>query len=335
VVSVVTFGPATGDAYQLDPRVKRVGMNLEMRTTNLVKAISNNLRKVRMLRRVFTVNAPHVVISFMDKANILSLFAQVGLRLRLIISERTHPSYQPVGGVWAVLRRLTYRRADALIVQSEGVRVWARGLIAPQRVHVIPNAVGTQFSAPVDAGRPRGSVILAVGRLSREKGFDILIEAFAKLAITHPRWSLMIVGDGPCYARLQRLASELLPPSSFLFTGKVQQPEQYYRTAEIFVLSSRYEGFPNALLEAMACGCAVIAADAPGGTKAIVRDGIDGVLVPVNDPYALTTAMVRLMNDEDLRSRLRARAVEVSSRFGMERVAQLWDQVIAATSPRF
>src|SRR5439155_26605904 len=99
--------------------------------------------------------------------------------------------------------------------------------------------------------------------------------------------------------------------------------------AGLFVLPSRVEGFPNALLEAMACGCAVIATNSPGGTSEIVRHGLDGLLVPRGDIGALAREMERLMMDVGERNRLGGRAAEVSSRFGAERIIALWEDVIS------
>lgn len=139
----------------------------------------------------------------------------------------------------------------------------------------------------------------------------------------------MIIGEGPKEAELKELAVKLLPPRAVLFPGTVRDPERYYRVAGLFVLPSQFEGFPNALLEAMACGCAVIATDSPGGTSEIVRHGVDGLLTPPGDVRTLAREMDRLMTDAGERSRLGARAIDVSSRFGVDRITTLWEGVIS------
>lgn len=202
-------------------------------------------------------------------------------------------------------------------------------MVSARRTHVIPNPVSEQFAngrgTDTHGRRP---IVLAVGRLVPQKGFDLLIEAFAAVAQRHPDWSLVIVGQGPEEARLRGMAGGLLGRGTVTFQGAVTDLERFYRSAGLFVLPSRFEGFPNALLEAMASGCAVIAANCPAGPAEIVRQGIDGVLVPPEDVRALITEMDRLMGDAAARSRLGARAGDVSERFGVERILNLWDDAI-------
>jgi len=288
------------------------------------------LGKIRALRRTVVFLKPDVVISFVNKLNVLAILACAGLRVPVIVSERTHPASERLGKVWGLLRRLTYPLADALVVQSQATRAWAEGVVLTRRTRVIPNPVANQFEGrrdnPWGGRRP---ILLDVGRLSPEKGFDLLIEAFHSVAQRHSEWSLVIVGEGPIEAELRALAANLLPKNTVLFAGIVSDPERFYRDAALFVLSSRYEGFPNVLLEAMASGCAVIAANCPGGTSEIVRHGIDGVLVPPDDVAALAQEMERLMTDASERTRLGHGAIEASSRFRPDGIMALWEEIIS------
>jgi glycosyltransferase involved in cell wall biosynthesis len=329
-VTVVTLAPAASDVYPLDRRVDRVALDVELESRSPTQALVHNVRKIRALKRAMVSIAPDVVISFVDRLNVLTLLASAGLRVPVIVSERTHPAIWKVGRVWSLLRRLVYRFADALVIQSEAMRIWAAAFVPPRRTHVIPNPVGDQFSN-VGQGAPtaRRPIVLGVGRLSPEKGFDLLIRAFRLVAERHPEWSLVIVGQGPKEVELRDLAAQVLSPHAVFFPGAVKDPARYYRVAGLFVLPSRFEGFPNALLEAMACGCAVVATNSPGGTSEIVRHGFDGVLIPPGDVEALAGEMDRLMTDADERSRLGARAAEVSSRFGVDRIAALWEVVMS------
>jgi glycosyltransferase involved in cell wall biosynthesis len=334
-VTVVTLDGTTIDAYQLDPRVARLRLDLEIESHSPAQAVIHNLLKIRGLRRAVASLAPDVVISFVDRANVLTLLSCMGLGVPVVISERVHPMYYDVGRLWSVLRRLTYPRADALVVQSEAIRPWAERVVPARRIHVIPNPVGDQFSDEGGRGRSvRGPIVLAVGRLVPQKGFDLLIKAFHLVLQRHPEWSLMIVGCGSQEAELKRLAAELLPQGAVIFPGAVNDPERYYRAAGLLVVPSRFEGFPNVLVEAMACGCAVIATNCPGGTADIVGHDIDGLLIPPEDVEALARAMDRLIADGHERSRLGARAVEASSRFRIDKIMPLWDAVISQVRAR-
>jgi GalNAc-alpha-(1->4)-GalNAc-alpha-(1->3)-diNAcBac-PP-undecaprenol alpha-1,4-N-acetyl-D-galactosaminyltransferase len=139
---------------------------------------------------------------------------------------------------------------------------------------------------------------------------------------------LSILGDGPERASLEALASRLGISSRTRFLGWVRDPGTVLSRGDLFVLSSRYEGFPNALLEAMSCGLPAVSFDCPSGPREIIRDGVDGILVPPQDVDSLSAAMDRLMSSPAERQVLASRAAEVNERFGLERVAKIWEDVI-------
>jgi glycosyltransferase involved in cell wall biosynthesis len=333
-VALVTLAGSDAEVYRLSPRVQRIALGLEVPSRSPLQAVRANIRKVLGLRRAVRLVAPDVVISFVTKLNVLAILACTGLGVPVVVSERSHPDWDRIGRVWSLLRWITYPLADALVVQSRAVREWADHRFSTARTHVIPNPV-TIVSPQEEpgAGRERRPIVLAVGRLAPEKGFDLLIRAFASVAKTHPEWSLVIVGAGPEASALRQLARDLLQEGRVIFPGLVRDVEPYYRQAGLFVLSSRYEGFPNALMEAMAFGCPVIATASPGGTTEIVRDGLDGILVPPDELSPLVQEMYRLMSNASERARLGAHAVDVRVRFGLDGVLNHWDEVVVSAAP--
>jgi len=264
----------------------------------------------------------------MDKVNVTTLLATRGLNLRVVVSERTDPKMHRIGWIWEQLRWWAYSKADRIVVQTQG----ALRYFLPKfqgKLTVIPNPVVLSPPDVVSSKRqPINPLMVAMGRLSEEKGFDFLLRAFARLKDQYPNWALMIIGEGPLRATLESLRDELRLSDRVLLPGQVKNPFQVLKEADLFVVSSHYEGFPNALLEAMACGLPAISFDCPSGPREIIRDGIDGILVQPGDVSALAAAMKDLMSDETKRKRLGLRALETTGRFSLAKVMALWDKLL-------
>lgn len=334
-ITLITLSSQSDDWYKLHPRVKRVGLDVLALSAHIGQAISDNVRRIILLRRALRRAQPDVVISFLDTTNVLTLMASWGLRIPVIVSERNDPCQNSIGSAWCRLRSLLYRHAEAVVVQTCAIRDWAMRLPGIKAIHVIPNPVNPLWNRSEQVSRCHGSahIIAAMGRLVRQKGFDILIEAFGRCAAKHPDWSLVILGEGPQRASLETLAADLGIADRVHLVGQVREPAAILKGADLFVLSSRYEGFPNALVEAMACQLPVVSTDCSGGgPRDIIRDEVDGILVPPKDVTALASAMDRLMVDDEQRQRLGRRAGEVVERFSINTVMKLWDDLLAGTA---
>lgn len=329
-VTLLTLASQEKDCYALHPRMKRIGLNLEASSKNLAEAVRHNAKRLRHVRRAIRTSCPDVVISFCDETNILTLLATLGTSVPVIVSERVDARYHSIGLVRHGLRYALYRRAEGLVVQSHAVRDWARKLVGPEGVHVIPNPVEAPVNGVDRAVKEQaiGPIAVSIGRLTHQKGFDLLLRAFAKCANKHAVWSLVILGEGDERASLEALVAELGLKDRVTLPGRMRNSTRILQGADLFVMSSRYEGFPNALLEAMAAGLPVISTDCPSGPREIIRDGVDGVLVAPHDINALASAMDRLMEDREERERFGARAVDVIDRFGVERVMGMWDDLL-------
>jgi glycosyltransferase involved in cell wall biosynthesis len=217
-------------------------------------------------------------------------------------------------------------------MQSHGMRDWARGFVRDNAIHVIPNPVKAMNGSGYPSSRQdSGHTVVAMGRLGKEKRFDLLLRAFYQCAKRHDDWSLIILGEGEERRSLETLAVELGLQGRTSLPGLVQDPARFLQAADLFVMSSRYEGFPNALLEAMACGLAVISTDCASGPREIIRDGVNGLLVPSNDLEALASSMNRLMANREERQRLGARAAEVTERFSIEKIMNMWNDLLHLT----
>lgn len=330
-ITLITYNSVVSDHYKLHPAVRRSRLNLMMESPNLWWGARNNLIRLRSIRGAIKMVNPDIIISFLDRTNVNTLMGCLGLTTPAIVSERTDPTVYSIGGyAWQFLRKKTYPRAAAVVVQTEAVRQWALTFLSEKNIYVIPNMVNIPACSARSCERDtaRDHIVMGMGRLGSEKRFDLLIRAFARCADDFPSWSLVIYGEGAERSKLESLIHELGREGRIELPGVTKEPEQALRQADLFVMSSRFEGFPNALLEAMAVGLPVISTDCPSGPRAIIRDGVDGLLVPNEDVGALASAMRRLMSDPEERRRLGRRATEVCERFSMDKVMGMWEELI-------
>lgn len=327
-VTVVTISSTEGDFYTLSPYVARIGLDVQWNSCSVWAALRNNWTRLRRIRRAITACHAEVVISFVDQNNILVLLALLGQEIPIIVSERIDPRHYQLGEPWNRLRRLFYPRASAVVVQTEKVRnEWAHEFLPTDRVRVIPNPL-----RPLPQSRQADCClrsILAMGRLDPQKGFDLLLSAFARSQLARRGWRLTILGEGPEREFLQQLTSELGLNGSVDLPGVVRDPESYMTRGAIFVLSSRYEGFPNALIEAMGMGMAVVSYDCESGPSELIRHGINGLLVPQRNVEALSRMLADLAAEPEWRNRLGTAAMEVRHHYTVDAVLRQWDGLIA------
>lgn len=322
-VTLLTFDDgAEPPFFELHPAVWHRPLGIAVRR----HSVRTLARQLSVLRRSIRASDPRALISFLGKINVLVLWATRGFGLPVIVSERIAVARRPFSGVWTVLRRWTYPLAACLVVQHRDSLACFPAAVR-RKGRVVPNPVMPPSAGAAPPGRS-ANVVLAMGRLTAQKGFDLLLKAFADAAAGLPEWSLVVWGEGDRRVALEALRDELGLRGRAFFPGLTPEPFERMRQADLFVLSSRYEGFPNVLCEALACGLPVVAFDCPHGPGEIVRDGVDGMLVPPGDVKALAAALRRLMRDAPARRRLAARAPEVVERFGLEKVMRMWEVVI-------
>ncbi|MFA6815639.1 MAG: glycosyltransferase family 4 protein [Lentisphaeria bacterium] len=272
-------------------------------------------------RRYLKQFRPDAVVSFMTKNNLMTLFATLGLGVHAFISDRNNPVLH-YGKAREWLCRWLYPYAAGVIAQTQQAAEITFQKTGVSNVLVTPNPLQNVFlHTPVDF-LLRKPIILNVGRCCLTKGQHLLIDMFAKLAPNYPEWQLRIIGDGAERSALEQqcLATgcidriELLKP--------VKDIENYLAETAIFAFASSSEGFPNALAEAMAMGCACVSFDCDTGPRDLIVDGENGFLVPTGDLDLFTRKLELLMRDPDLRMRLGENARKIRTRLSGDLIAE-------------
>ncbi len=276
------------DFYKLDPGIVRHRLGVMHRAPVLLRAFAL-ISRILTLRRAIEAIAPDCVVSFMDRVNVFVIPA-AGKR-PVIISERNNPAMGTSGFEVRLLRRILYHRADRVVSVSQGVS---------DSLHWVPESLKTVIYNPLKQASSGLSMpfapssdrkyLTAIGRLSHQKGFDTLLEAFSAVANRLPEWDLVIYGEGYLRERLTATIREYHLQDRVFLPG-LAPTDQALKLADCFILSSRFEGFPNVLIEAMQAGLPIVATDCTYGTAEIIESGSNGILVPPEDHGALATAI--------------------------------------------
>ncbi len=279
------------------------------------------------LRKILQSQTPDLVLSFLPSANIMAILAGIGLKIPVIISERTDPEFYPQPWYWKMLCKHLYQYADLLTVQTQAVAAKVPQLFNHiQRVAVVANPLPFGREQYVRQPESNTKTVVSLGRLTAGKQTEHLMTAFLAVATQYPHWCLKIFGDGPERQKLEYLAQQHPCSGQIIFCGDTKQPWVELVNADIFMMTSCFEGFPNALLEALGLGVPSIVYDCPSGPAEITEQGRLARLVPLNDEAGLTTELRSLMADESERLRLSQLASEgVHLKYSRDAVVEVWE----------
>lgn len=328
---VITLSGPEADHFLLPPGTQRRALGVIRASRSPILGLLQNVRRISVLRSALRQSGAPVVLSFVAATNVLTVIACVGLRRRVVISEVNDPSRQSLGRAWDALRRWFYPRATVVTANSTPGLAALRAFVPPARLAWGPNPVIVPYTTHSQPSEP---VVLLIGRYERQKAHDILLHAFARIAGRFPEWRLSFVGYGREQAALRALAATLGLTARVEWVAPVRDVWPLYRRAQIFVLPSRYEGTPNVLAEAMACGLPVILSDAVTGANGYLDDGVEGRIVPVEAVPELAEALASFMADPELRARMGAAAARrVAGETGDAAIAT-WLAVLALRGER-
>jgi GalNAc-alpha-(1->4)-GalNAc-alpha-(1->3)-diNAcBac-PP-undecaprenol alpha-1,4-N-acetyl-D-galactosaminyltransferase len=328
-VTVITLSDKTTDFYQLPVGCSRMALEIMGNSSGLVEAVKNNINRIVVVRKAIQSTTPDIVISFLQITNITTILALRGTKYPLIVTEHNNIKVFSYGILWDTLRRLTYHYSSMVVSVSQGVDR-SFDLLPESKRAVIYNPIVVkddehtdQLPVEVDSNK---NWLVSMGRLTEQKGFDVLLQAFSKIASKYPNWQLLILGKGELLETLEQMRNDLgLSSNQVIFTGALKNPFAVFKKAKLFVMASRHEGFPMAHGEALASGLPVIATDCPSGPSEMIRHDVDGLLVPNQDVTALAGAMESIMSNEQKRQQYAAKAPEVIERLGLNSIIDEWE----------
>ena len=290
--------------------------------------------EVRALRSALMRMKAPLVVSMGTQINVLTVVATRGLGLRVVISERGDAKAMRMNWLWGRLTGKLYRRADLVTANSRAMVSHMREFVCPDNLAFVPNPAWVERGYGIDRGycNTTAPILLSVGRLIPDKAPDVLMEAFALCAKEFPECRLAFVGEGVLESALREQAARLGVAEQIDWCGLVEDLLPHYNAAQVFVLPSRIEGTPNALLEAMGCGVPVIVSDGTPGPLEVVEHGVTGLVVPVNDPQALAAGLCLLLSDAPLRRRLGMAARERVLEYELSQSLASWEAVLGLAS---
>ncbi len=302
--------------YQLNTNVEVIDISKEERNQML-----DAPRLILQTRKIIKQLKPDAVISFMVTINIVTWLATRFLGVVFIPSERNDPSVGR-GKVISFLQNLVYKQSTKTVMQTERAKNYFERKVQDNSI-IIPNPIVVHnMAASVKECR-----IVSVGRLEPQKNRELLIEAFNEVHKRYPEYVLEIFGEGSLETKLQKQINDKELGEFVKLCGNVQNIHERIANAEVFVLSSDYEGLSNALLEALMMGLPCITTNCAGSEDAI-ENGKNGIIVPVGDKEALVSAMCALIEDKDMAMRLGMEAVKRSAKFSKDTIVNQWMELV-------
>lgn len=307
---------------------------LDEKVTHLTEKKVCKIRGIRrfiqlfQIRKVIKENKPDVVISFLNFPNLLSILASLFLNTTTIISERGDP-YRSVGA-FDKFRQYLYNFSDGAIFQTDGARDYFNKRLI-EKSCVIPNPVMLQANS--EHVSERKNEIAYVARFEMvQKRQDLMLEAFRKVVDIHPNIELVFYGDGPDEQQVRDMVYQLSLSNHVRFQGVVDHVTDKIQSSKMFVLTSDYEGIPNALIEAMSVGLPVIATDcSPGGARMLITDKENGRLVRKGDSEAIADAILHIIENNQIAEEYGHKAREIVLKYKPENILKMWEAYIKKT----
>lgn len=304
--------------YEIHPDVK-------ITSVESLSGEKNKISNFLWLRRYIKQNAK-IVISFLAPFNIMAIAAKIGTGIPIIVADRNDPAKVPTNAAIRKLRDFLYMFANGIVLQTEKNKAYFNSIIQ-KKSKVIYNPVNMGKYAGISLEERKEKKIVTAGRLMPQKNQKLMINVFAEIVKRYPEHKLYIYGEGPSREELELLIKKLELEDSVVLAGSVTDLHEQIKDAQIFVLSSEYEGMPNALIEAMCMGIPVISTKVSGATD-LIKNNENGLLVECDDKNALANAMIYILSDEKKSMQMARAAISLNEELATETILEQWIKFI-------
>ncbi|MEH6538378.1 MAG: glycosyltransferase [Psychroserpens sp.] len=312
--------------YELNSKVKLLSCDLTVpEKQNKISAINNNIYIIKKITNLIKLESIDLLIGFTTSVNVLTILSAKLNNIPSIISERNNPVANPPNKFWKTLRNFTYKYANYLIVQTSSNKAFYSQILPSKKIVVIRNPIASVLASKriIREKNARNKTILTVGRLDSNKAQDVLIRAFSNISKSND-WQLQLIGDGNKMEEYKTIATDHNIIDRVSFLGNVTNVHDYYNNAGIFAFTSKSEGYPNALAEALYFGMPSISTNCPHGPSDLIENEINGLLIEVDNQKMLEIQLKRLMTNENLRYNLSKSAITKSNKLDISLITASW-----------
>lgn len=322
-VSIMTLRNVPTE-YELNEKISIVNIQQDGKYKN---KIIREIKNINKIKHEIERSSPDIIITFLPAITYRLMIANIINKKKVIISVRNDPKIEYNNIIKKTLMKILYTRANGFIFQTEEAKSFFSKKIQ-MKSEIIPNPINESFIEKPFGGE-RKKEIVSVGRLEEQKNHKMLIKAFSRISEEYKDYKLIIYGEGNERENLEKLITDLNLVDKVLLPGKVDNIKEKIYNASAFILSSDYEGMPNALMEAMALGIPVISTNCPcGGPRFLINNNKNGILVPIKDEEKMKIAIEKLLGDRKFANSISTNASKISIELHPKKINKKWENFI-------
>lgn len=317
--------------YKLNNNINLYNLDENRPEKNFLKKNIKRLKKMNLLVKKIK---PDIIISFLPEPSYRILFLKIfNPNIKVIVSVRNDPKVEYSSIKNRMIMKLLYPLADGFVFQTQEAKEYFSKKIQDKSV-IIPNPINEEFICEPYTGK-REKIIVTVGRLEKQKNHKMLIEAFSKLPEELNEYKLIIYGEGSLRPELEKQIKELNLSDRVFLPGQVDDIKNKIYKASLFVLSSDYEGMPNALMEAMALGIPCISTDCPcGGPRFLICSNKNGILVKINNSEKMENKIEYILKNENIRNKMGREAIKIREDLNPDNINNEWKKFAIYTKDK-